>query len=102
MAKEKIRTKIKIKHQGPYEKKRVEVRTKNGKTEAAGRVVDIKDKKVYEMYKSPKDKVYKLKEELGAVQRRGVDLSPSKKPKIKLLPEKANRNKKRNISYKVQ
>tara|TARA_R100000655_G_scaffold13257_2_gene29887 strand:- start:11700 stop:12008 length:309 start_codon:yes stop_codon:yes gene_type:complete len=83
---------------GPYERKRIEKRTKNGKTESVGRIVDPAGKKVYSMYKGPKGKKYKLTEELGAVQRRGVDLSQTKKGgkiKTKLLPEKINRNKKR-------
>ncbi len=41
---------------GPYERKRIEKRTKNGKTESAGRIVDPVAKKVYSMYKSPKGK----------------------------------------------
>ena len=96
-----------------------EIRKKNGKTEAARRHVDRNGKKVHELYISPKGKKYETLEELGAVERRGVDLSPPKgkkkvkidkkgkfkgqasegirlpKPKIKLLPEKINRNKKR-------
>jgi hypothetical protein len=98
---------------------RTEIRKKNGKTEAAKREVDRNGKKVYEWYISPKGKKYKTVEELGAVERRGVDLSPPKskkklktdkkgkfkgqtredqslpKMKIKLLPEKINRNNKR-------
>ena len=82
---------------GPYELKRIEKRIKNGKKEVAGRIVDTENKKVTEMYKSPKGKKYKLIEELGAVQRRGVDLGQTKKGKrikTKLLPEKIIRNKK--------
>ena len=110
----KEKTIIKIQQKGG-ETKRVERRTKNGKTEAAMREVVPKEKKVYEFYISPKGKKYKTIEELGAVERRGVDLSEKKSKvkikvdkkgklskehilpsyKIKLLPEKINRNKKR-------
>ena len=81
----KITTNIDIEHAlgsiGPYELKRIEKRKKNGKKEVAGRIVDTGNKKVTEMYKSPKGKKYKLTEELGAVQRRGVDLGQTKRGK---------------------
>ena len=80
---------------GAYERKRVETRKKNGKKESAGRIVDPAGKKVYSMYKSPKGKKYKLTEELGAVQRRGVKLGQSKKVKTKLLGVKQKRKKKK-------
>ena len=106
---------IKIKQQGPYETKRIERRTKKGKTEAAMRQVAPGEKKVYEFYISPKGKKYQTIEELGAVERRGVDLKAKKikkeikvdkkgklykehifpSHKTKLIPEKINRNNKR-------
>ena len=112
---EKENTTIKIRQQGPYETKRIERRTKKGKTEAAMRQVAPGEKKVYEFYISPEGKKYQTIEELGAVERRGVDLKAKKikekikvdkkgklskerilpSYKIKLLPEKINRNNKR-------
>ena len=80
---------------GPYERKRIEKRTKNGKTESAGRIVDPVTKKVYSMYKSPKGKKYKLTEELGAVQRRGVKLGQQKKLTTRLLGVKQKKKKKK-------
>ena len=80
---------------GPYERKRIEKRTKNGKTEVAGRIVDPAGKKVYSMYKSPKGKKYKLTEELGAVQRRGVKLGQQKKLTTRLLGVKRPKNKRK-------
>ena len=79
---------------GPYERKRIEKRTKNGKTESAGRIVDPAGKKVFSMYKGPKGKIIKSVEELGAVQRRGVNLGQSKKAKTKLLGVKQKKKKK--------
>ena len=70
---------------GNYEKKRIEKRIKNGKKESAGRIVDPVTKKVYSMYKGPNGKIIKSTEELGAVQRRGIDLSQKDKDKLKLL-----------------
>ena len=80
---------------GAYERKRVEKRTKNGKKESAGRIVDPAGKKVFSMYKGPKGKVIKSVEELGAVQRRGVKLGQSKKVKTKLLGVKQKKKKKK-------
>jgi uncharacterized protein YaaN involved in tellurite resistance len=110
MAKIKIRTKN-------GETERTEIRKKNGKIEVAKRIVVPKEKKVYEFYKSPKGKKYQTIEELGAVERRGVNLkeekikakikadekgklykdyvAPTSLTKTKLLPEKINRNNKR-------
>ncbi len=88
----KITTNIDIEHAlgsiGPYELKRIEKRTKNGKKEVAGRIVDTGKKKVTEMYRSPKGKKYKLVEELGAVQRRGVNLVPKKGTKKMVVTKK--------------
>ncbi len=80
---------------GSYGRKRIEKRTKNGKTESAGRIVDPVAKKVYSMYKSPKGKKYKLTEELGAVQRRGVKLGQQKKLTTRLLGVKQKKKKKK-------
>ena len=109
-------TKIKIRTKNG-ETERTEIRKKNGKTEVAKRIVVPKEKKVYELYKSPKGKKYQTIEELGAVERRGVNLkeekikakikadktgklsidyvAPTSLTKTKLLPEKINRNNKR-------
>ncbi len=99
MAKKKTKTTVNVQNKmakgiGAYEKKRIEKRTKNGKTEAAGRIVDPAGKKVYSMYKSPTGKTIKSIEELGAVQRRGVKLGQSKKVKTKLLGVKQKKKKK--------
>ena len=72
--KTKTKTKVSVQNKmargiGPYERKRVETRTKNGKKESAGRIVDPAGKKVFSMYKSPAGKTIKSVEELGAVQR---------------------------------
>ena len=68
---------------GPYELSRIETRKEEGKKgkEVAGRIVDTGKKKVTEKYKSKKGKIYTLVEEVGAVQRRGVDLGQTKKGK---------------------
>ena len=111
-------TKIKIRTKNG-ETERTEIRKKNGKTEVAKRIVVPKEKKVYELYRSPKGKKYQTIEELGAVERRGVNLkekeekikaeikadekgklykdyvAPTSLTKTKLLPEKINRNNKR-------
>jgi hypothetical protein len=74
---------------GPYELTRIEKRKKKNKKdkiveELAARKVDTDKKKVTDYY--VKDgKKYKLEEELGAVQRRGVDLSQKDQEKLKLL-----------------
>ena len=99
MAKKKVTTNLTIENKaargiGPYERKRIEKRTKNGKTESAGRLVDPAGKKVYSMYKGPKGKVIKSTEELGAVQRRGVKLGQQKKPTTRLLGVKQKKKKK--------
>ena len=79
-----IKLDTKLGPQGPYEKKRVERRKK----EAAMRQVDRKGKKVYEFYISPKGKKYETVEELGAVQRRGVNLVPKKGTKKMVVTKK--------------
>ena len=87
MAKEKIKIKTKNALEygiGPYELTRLEKREKNGKKELAARKVDTKKKKVTEYYVK-NGKKYKLEEELGAVQRRGVDLSQKNQKRLKLL-----------------
>ena len=98
--KKKVTTNLIIEHKaargiGGYERKRIEKRTKNGKTESAGRIVDPAGKKVYSMYKGPKGKKYKLTEELGAVQRRGVKLGQQKKLTGRLLGVKQKKKKKK-------
>ena len=70
---------------GNYEKKRIEKRIENGKIESAGRIVDPVTKKVYSMHKGPNGKIIKLTEELGEVQRKGIDLSQKDQNKLKLL-----------------
>lgn len=97
--KTKTTTKISVENKmargiGAYERKRVETRKKNGKKESAGRIVDPAGKKVFSMYKSPTGKTIKSVEELGAVQRRGVNLGQSKKAKTKLLGVKQKKKKK--------
>ena len=112
-------TKIKIRKKNG-ETERTEIRKKNGKIEVAKRIVVPKEKKVYELYRSPKGKKYQTIEELGAVERRGVNLKEDREKQIKakvktdkkgklymdyevptfltktkLLPEKINRNNKR-------
>jgi hypothetical protein len=100
MAKKKVTIKRTIENKmargiGAYEKKRIEKRTKNGKTDAAGRIVDPVGKKVFSMYKGPKGKVIKSVEELGAVQRRGVKLGQQKKVTGKLLAEKQKKKRRK-------
>ena len=100
MAKKKPATKIDVEQSatkgiGGYERKRIEKRIKNGKIETAGRIVDPVSKKVYSMYKGPKGKKYKLTEELGAVQRRGVKLGQQKKLTTRLLGVKRKKKKKK-------
>jgi hypothetical protein len=99
MAKKKTKTTVDVQNKmakgiGAYERKRIEKRTKNGKKESAGRIVDPAGKKVFSMYKGPKGKIIKSVEELGAVQRRGVNLGQSKKAKTKLLGVKQKKKKK--------
>ena len=98
MARKKVTIKRSVENKmargiGPYERKRIEKRTKNGKTETAGRIVDPVAKKVFSIYKGPKGKVIKSTEELGAVQRRGVKLGQQKKLTGRLLAEKQKKKK---------
>ena len=97
--KKKSTTKINVENKmargiGGYERKRIEKRTKNGKTESAGRIVDPVTKKVYSIYKAPNGKIIKSTEELGAVQRRGVKLGQQKKLTTTLLGVKQKKKKK--------
>jgi len=69
---------------GPYELTRLEKREKNGKKELAARKVDTDEKKVTDYYVKDGKKIV-TEEELGAVQRRGIDLSQKDQNKLKLL-----------------
>ena len=89
--KKKKKEKIELKVQnmleagiGPYELTRLEKREKNGKKELAARKVDTDEKKVTDYYVKDGKKIV-TEEELGAVQRRGVDLSQKDQNKLKLL-----------------
>ena len=100
MAKKKVTIKRTVENRmargiGPYERKRIEKRTKNGKTESAGRIVDPVGMKVFSMYKGPKGKIIKSTEELGAVQRRGVKLGQQKKLTGRLLGVKQKKKKRK-------
>jgi len=69
---------------GPYELTRLEKREKNGKKELVARKVDTDEKKVTDYYVKDGKKIV-TEEELGAVQRRGIDLSQKDQNKLKLL-----------------
>ena len=74
---------------GPYELTRIEKREKKNKKdkivkELAARKVDTDKKKVTDYYVKDGKKIV-TEEELGAVQRRGIDLSQKDQNKLKLL-----------------
>ena len=110
MAKEKIKIKTKNALEygiGPYELTRLEKREKNGKKELAARKVDTDEKKVTDYYVKDGKKIV-TKEELGAVQRRGVDLSQKDQNKLKLLGVKQaakggmiNKKKKKKLAGRL-
>ena len=75
---------------GPYELTRIEKRNENGKKEFAARKVDTENKKVTDYYIID-GKKYVSEEELGAVQRKGIDLSQTNQDKLKLLGVKKNK-----------
>jgi len=74
---------------GPYELTRIEKRKEKNKKdkivrELAARKVDTDKKKVTDYYVKDGKKIV-TEEELGAVQRRGIDLSQKDQNKLKLL-----------------
>ena len=112
--KKKKKEKIELKVQNmleagicPYELTRLEKREKNGKKELAARKVDTDEKKVTDYYVKDGNKIV-TEEEIGAVQRIGVDLSQKDQNKLKLLGVKQaakggmiNKKKKKKLAGRL-